>query len=211
MAFTLERFVAVRPFLFHLTATGNLNRIMDTRVLQPTNDLLTIAGWRAPRTAPRRGPQLVEIDGQTVWIRDQRPLHAGNIAFEEGWDMPRFLALIDSHVFFWPGKEEGPVKAGINHFKRYAQDRPALIRVPTGALLDANPELEPLFCRFNSGAPRASHGRKSPRGSTTYVSEHALDGTVDHVKEALFCGAVKMPLTSQMASSYSGPWAQVFR
>ena len=168
MPFTLDRFIELRPFLFHLTATDNLNRIVEVRVLQPAKELLAIGGWSTPQTAPRRAHKPVEIDGHTVWIRDQRPLHAGHIAFDEGWDLPRFLSHVDAHVFFWPGTELGPIKAGLNHFDTYAHERPALLRVSTRDLFAANPGLEPLFSRYNSGAPRTVNGRKSPRGSRTY-------------------------------------------
>ena|SRR5579872_120730 len=118
MAFTLDSFVAVRPYLFHLTAQGNLNRILATHVLEPAATLMKIGGWNAPRVAPRRSHQSVEIDGYVVWVRDQHPLHEKNIGFEDGWNLPRFLAHIDQHVFFWPGKEDGPIKAARNHFER---------------------------------------------------------------------------------------------
>ena len=53
MPFTLDRFIALRPFVFHLTAVGNLNRIMEVRSLQPASELMAIGGWNAPRTAAR--------------------------------------------------------------------------------------------------------------------------------------------------------------
>ena len=131
----IERFIQTRPYLYHLTYQGNLNRILDTKVLEPAAASLAIGGWTPPRLAPRHHHQLVEADGHSVWIRDQQPLHVGNIAFEDGLDMPRWLAHIDSHVFFWPRREDGPVEGGRNHFERYAAERPALLRVPTKSLL----------------------------------------------------------------------------
>ena len=50
MAFSLQQFVGVRPYLYHLTAPGNLPRIRAVRCLESVEELLMEAGAR-PRLA----------------------------------------------------------------------------------------------------------------------------------------------------------------
>jgi hypothetical protein len=71
-------------------------------------------------------------------------------------------------VFFWPGREAGPNDHGRRHYERYRNDDVVLIRVPTQRM----PEGAEV-CFFNSGSPRCVDGRKSPRGSATFVRPEA--------------------------------------
>jgi hypothetical protein len=206
MAFVLDHFLTIRPYLFHLTAQGTLNRIVATRALEPASRLQQVNGQAPLRLSPRRQHLRLEIDGHTVWIRDQQPLRAGHIAFDAGWDLRRLLAHLDGHVFFWPGGEDGPIPVGQHHFERYAAERPALLRIPTTSLLTANPCLQPLFCRFNSGAPRTVLGRRSPRGSATFVHAEAFPGRASQVQEVVFTQPVRLPRGTQLGSDYRGPW-----
>jgi hypothetical protein len=193
--------------LFHLTAEGNLNGILRERTLFPAATLLSVNGRIMPRLTPRLQHLQVERDGQWIWIRDQQPLHEGNIAFEEGWDMPRFLDHIGAHVFFWPGTAGGPVKAGLSHFAQYAKkERLGLLRIPTIELLGENAGLTPLFSRFNSGAPRWNRGQKGPRGASTFVPASDSSCLPGEVVELVFPGPVRLPRTAEGASSYAGPW-----
>lgn len=206
MAFSIARFVATRPYVFHLTAQGNLNGILATRTLLPAATLQSVNGRQLPRLTPRGQHLRVDWNGYAVWIRDQLPLNAKNIEFGNGWDLSRLLTHIDEHVFFWPGTERGPVDAGRNHFERYVHEQPALLRVGTADLIAANRDGEPLFCRFNSGAPRCSGGRKSPRGDSTYLPAAVIERTPGAVKEVVFHGAVQLPHRIDAATDYSGPW-----
>lgn len=210
MSFTLTAFARTRPYLFHLTAQGNLKGLLHTKTLLPAAVLLSVNGRLLPRLSPRGQHVRVDHDGRTVWIRDQLPLHAGSIVFEEGWDMVRWLGHVDAHVFFWPGTADGPIEGGRNHFAHYAAEQPALLRVGTSDVLDANLSIEPLFCRFNSGAPRTANGRKSPRGSQTHVRSDGFEGSASAVRELVFAGPVRLPRSIQVAKDYSGHWTPLF-
>jgi hypothetical protein len=146
------------------------------------------------------------IDGQPILIRDQDPLHEGAIAFEHRWNLGRFVSHVNSHVFFWPGSAGGPIDYGRNHYQRYAGEQPLLLRVGLYQLMLANSDIEPLFCRFNSGAPRVVGGRKSPRGSETFQRAEAFDGTPSQVVEVVFRDSLVLPTSTQVSTSYSGPW-----
>ena len=67
-----------------------------------------------------RRPQPVRLDlgGRIVEVRDQAPLHKGNLHFDEGWSMARLVEYLNGHVFFWPGGADGPIDYGRRHWAR---------------------------------------------------------------------------------------------
>ncbi|BBL59182.1 hypothetical protein MKFW12EY_27950 [Methylomonas koyamae] len=141
--------------------------------------------------------------GTGIVIRDQKPLSAGSIAFEDGWNLERFVSYVNDHVFFWPGTESGPIDAGINHYTRYAHEQPVVLRFPA----DPNTLTNLYFCRYNSGAPRCSGGKHSPRGSFTYQPASHFNGSCSQVTEVVAKGKLALPGSTQVAASPSGPWA----
>jgi hypothetical protein len=203
----IDRFVASAPFLYHLTSGCNLNRIRETRRLESAAMLFAAAGQASLVGQRRRGHHVIPLGGALLQLRDQVPLHEGAIDFETGWDLARFVAHVNEHVFFWPGTESGPVRSGLNHFKRYEAERPRLLRAPLRDLLDKNPGSSPLVCRFNSGAPRVSRGLRSPRGQNTYADASQFHGTPSDVVEVVFRGAVLLPDSVEGALNYQGPWS----
>jgi hypothetical protein len=79
---------------------------------------------------------------------------------------------------------------------RYATEQPLILRVKVRDLIDANPDTNPQFCRYNSGAPRCSPkrpGRRSPRGPDTFVAASDFSGSPSKVVELVFPTAVKLP------------------
>jgi hypothetical protein len=206
MGLDVSTFGKVRPFIFHLTDRQNLRRIKAMSVLESSERLLSRAGRSDWLRSRRVGPRSITIDGESVLLRDQDPLQQGAIAFEAGWDLERFIGHVNRHVFFWPGSAAGPIDAGRNHFERYAPKQPLLLRVGLYQLIVANPKSEPLFCRFNSGAPRVVGGRRSPRGASTYQRPDDFVGTPSVVVEVLFEDQVVLPASTQIGTSYDGPW-----
>jgi hypothetical protein len=208
MPLDVPEFCHLRPFLFHLTAASNLNRIRAARKLFPAEALLQSAGLQNLLSERRREHIIITADGAQVHIRDQRPLEPGWIAFESGWDLARLVLELNRHVFFWPGWERGPVRSGRSHFDRYQDESPVLLRLPSRSLLLAG-SLTPLFARVNSGAPRFSGGRPSPRGAATFSEAHSFPGTRKDVVEVVFRGSVAIPAEAEVASSIDGPWTSL--
>lgn len=166
-----EKFTKLRPYLYHLTATMNIGRILRLRRLDCAATLLE-AGKRNGLLRERRMQGfIVCVDDQKVHIRDQKPLHPKNMKLTDGRTFERWLEHLNSFVFFWPGNAQGPIRPGVAHFNRYADERPAprLIRIPTQDLLAANTNSPPRFSRYNSGAPRQSKGKPIPRGPDTFT------------------------------------------
>ena len=169
MPFLIESLIATYPYVDHLTAQRNLARIRATGQLESAATLMQRANRLDLLSVKRTGLTEIDVDGNTVILRDQSPLHAGHIRFEGGWDFAQFIESLNRQVFFWPGKASGPIAYGERHFGRYSDERPPIVRIPLSDLLAANPGRVPLFCGYNSGSPRTTGGRKSPRGPNTFL------------------------------------------
>lgn len=210
MPFTIDQFIAARPYLYHLTSRLNRERIRRTKRLHPSSHILAVGGQECLLTVRRRQHVEVQIDGEPVQVRDQAPLHEGNIAFNGGWTFASFIQDLNSRVFFWPGTADRAIDYANRHFARYVDERPIVLRLPVSAVVRRNPGLEPMFCKFNSGSPRCSYGNKSPRGPHTFVSCSDAQFNRGQVVEVTFRGTLSLPDECQYADSYDGPWLPLF-
>jgi hypothetical protein len=210
MAFTLAEFARLRPYLYHLTAVANLDRIRRTGRLFSAASIFTAADQRSLVTARRRTSELITLDGERIHVRDQAPLHLGNMELEPGWILDDFVAHLNARVFFWPGKEDSPISYGVRHYERYRDEPPALLRLPTQSLFDENPNGQPLFCRYNSGSPRCAYGRKSPRTAKTFVLAAEAPFSAANVVEVTFENAVRLSRDCMHGDTPFGPWRPLF-
>ena len=206
MPFTNVQFTRTRPFLFHLTDRDNISRIRDCRVLHSAAVLMQQAGDTSFLRRKRAESVQVKIEKHRVSIRDQQPLYAGNISLHGGFSFEDVIQSLNERVFFWPGTEAGPISYGERHFERYVDEQPAILRIATAELLSANPGVDPLFCRFNSGSPRCSNGIGSPRGPNTFVTCGQADFTPNKVVEVTLTEKANLPSTIEVADSIAGPW-----
>jgi hypothetical protein len=94
----------------------------------------------------------------------------------------------------------------VRHFERYRQDGPVFLRIDYPSLLLANPSAVPLYCRYNSGSPRCSNGKKSPRGPDTFLSTLAFNGTPSQVVEVTFSSEIELPTQTKFGRQPGGPW-----
>ena len=78
MGFSIAQYAALRPTLWHLTHSQNLELIRKAGVLMPTILLTSASGH-----TPRRGRKI--IPGVPV-VRDQDLLHEKCIEFESGYN-----------------------------------------------------------------------------------------------------------------------------
>jgi hypothetical protein len=137
--------------------------------------------------------------------KNQAPLHAGNIELLGGWAFLDLLTRLSELVFFWPGNEQGPIKYGQRHLgSSFWQDSPAMLRLPTRDLLELN--REPLFCRFNSGSPRWSRGKPSPRGPQTFLPCHKFNKAAGDVIELVFPEVAYLPLSTECRTHTHAAW-----
>jgi hypothetical protein len=203
MPLTLPHFAALRPVLYHLTARSNADRILREREIVCASTLMSRADDRtALRSRRPDAIPLLRAGETTAVLRDQKPLHRGNIALQGGWTFEDFVESLNARVFFWPGDEKGPIKHGLRHFSRYAHEDAVVLRIPTMALFEANPA--PKFCRYNSGSPRCSGGRHSPRGPGTFVAADAVDFRRGEVVEVTFESRVVLPQGTETCVDVGG-------
>ena len=208
-----QRFASIRPYLYHLTAASNVDRIRRLGQLDCAAKLLE-AGGRTDLLREKRGKdgRTVRVGNDDVHVRDQGRLYEGNIDLLCGWSFGRLIEHLNSFVFFWPGKDEGPSDYGERHFGRYAKakERLALIRVPTEGLFAESRSASPRFCAYNSGAPRCAKGRRSPRGPSTFSYGERYDRTPSKVVEVVYKTSAQLPATARLSCSPQGPWRPLY-
>lgn len=209
MSFTLSDFQTLRPYLYHLTDQRNIARIQRTARLTSAARILQAAGERGVISSRRPTSIDVPVDGERVWIRDQRPLHAGNVRLEGGWTFGTLVSELNEKVFFWPGGPSGPISYGHRHFARYESEHPALLRLNTARMIATNPAATPLFSRYNSGSPRWSNGIASPRGPRTFLSCTEATFSPAAVVECVIPHEVMLPECAEIAPTYAGPWQRL--
>ena len=208
MPFDLGRFQRLRPFLYHLTARENLCRIRRSRSLECSARLFDAAGRSELKRKHRRDGCRLKIGKEKVHIRDQSPLHERSIKLEGLFD--EFIECLNGLVFFWPGTEEGPKPPGRRHFERYRNEHPVLVRIRTKELFEANGRYKPLFCCYNSGAPRWSRGKPSPRRPEIFSEAASAPFTAGKVVETVYSGWVVLPTDTEWGCSPNGPWKPLF-
>src|SRR5713226_8687082 len=126
MSFDNSSFIKARPFLFHLTDRNNLPEIRKSRTLFCAATLMQKAGDKTHFRCKRPSSIRLQIEEVTIYIRDQNPLHAGNIQLLKGWSFEDVIQTLNERVFFWPGTQDGPIAYGVRHFERYANESPVL-------------------------------------------------------------------------------------
>jgi|ERR1035437_351471 hypothetical protein len=209
MPFAISDFCARRPFLYHLTANTNLSRIRRTGVILSAGKILTEAG-RDDLIRTRRATSVeVRLGAESVHIRDQSPLHLGNMRLQAGWSFDDFVSHLNDHAFFWPGSSAGPSAYGMRHFERYRDDNVRMIRVSSDAFFAANKGAAPLFCKYNSGSPRCSNGQPSPRTAATFISADASPFGIGSVVEVTFLHRAVLPEGAQSSGAPAGPWRRL--
>ncbi|MEM6312738.1 MAG: hypothetical protein AAF743_01540 [Planctomycetota bacterium] len=187
MPFTLEQFVKIRPYAWHLTAASNLPLIERDRRLLCAE---TLAASTPTAVNELRSAVIpVRNDGATVMLRDQKPLRPSAVIFDGGWTLDDLRRAVNRHVFFWPGKADGPMQHGRNHFACYANAGDVALRMPMATLLALN--AEPKFCPFNSGAPAAR--ARSRRGPDTFTTADRFGRSAAGVVELVFEGTAHLP------------------
>ena len=193
MGFELQDFIKLRPYVYHLTSRDNLHRLELTGRMDSAAELLRMAEETDLLQKRRVKHEPLRIDDETVWLREQLPLDEGSITFEEGWNMPRLVEHINRRVYFWPGRAEGFSDYGLRHLGRHLEEGPTLLRIPLGKLVEANKGNPPRLCAYNSGSPRVVNGKKSPRGSTTFVTAEEFPRGWKGVIEVTFENFVLLP------------------
>jgi hypothetical protein len=175
-------------------------------LLEPASLLAKKAGREDLLKAKRPGHVEVMVDSERVFLRDQAPLHAGNMKLGSGWTFQRFIRALNDRVFFWPGSEMGPIDYGLRHYGRYEAEYPSILRINLASLIEVNGGAQVDVCRYNSGSPRWSRGIAAPRGPGTFVSMVNAEFSASQIVEVTVRGPVKLPDEFEIGTKPNGPW-----
>lgn len=200
MVLNLQNYSRLRPMLYHGTATANLQSVRVQRALHSAEVL-------APdcQHSERRTSEVVVVhDQHSITLRDQHALQEGHVDYVGGWRSNDLLSALSVRVFFWPGTGDGPNKYGRRLFDAYGLRCQAVLRVGLQDLLRINPDAQPYFCKFNSGAPRTRAGRRSPRGPDTFLKVENWPYAPWQVAEVSFIGSVSLPETTELWDDANG-------
>ncbi len=146
------------------------------------------------------------VDGNDVDIRDQRPLYLGKTKLERGRSFGDLVRALNERIYFWPGTDDQPSSYGIRHFERYEGSEIVIFRMRTEDLFHVNSKESPYFCKFNSGSPRTTQGKGSPRDPNTFVDCTSAAYSACGVVEVTYAKVVNLPLNIESAKSPWGPW-----
>jgi hypothetical protein len=198
VSFTIEEFAELRPFLYHVSARENLPRLQRTHRLDTADHLLRSAA-RLDLLRERRPTAIsLLVEGETVVLKDQRPLIEANLSLEPPWTFGDFVEFLNQRIYFWPGDAIGPIVSGARLLAHYAEELPLVLRVRVADLLNANPGATPLFSPYNSGAPRMQRGRAVSRGPNLFRSAQAAQRRRFEVIEVAFRAPLKLPMTTEV-------------
>lgn len=190
MPFTVADLVKLRPWAYHFTAPGNAARLRRTGVIRCAAELLEAAGLSACERRP--ADVVIGAGADAVVVSHQRPLKKGAIRWDAaGWDFPRYVEHLNRRVFFWPGRDTGPVARGRAHLLglRAAGYSPVVMRVPMAELLELNADRGPWVSRCNSGATRG----RAVRGDGTFRRPGECDFGAVAAAEVTFLSHAVLP------------------
>jgi hypothetical protein len=193
----IEKFITLRPYLYHLTDESNLDNIVTNRILRSTANLVKVVGLENKEKflrTRRVGHTKISNGKLSFSIRDQDPLYENIIIknLKDGMNFGDFVYLLNSRVFFW-----AKMKDLETHYGRYIKQKeyPIILRAKTADVFAANNN-KPQFCKYNSGAPRCCswyREKAAPRGKSTFqVAEHYENGP-STVREVTFTNQCLLP------------------
>ena len=117
MAFNLEQFIRLRPYLYHLTYSANVNRIVKEARLYAAGALIAKANENGLSGIRRTVPIDVHVDGDRIKLRDQKPLHRGAVQLGGGWAFEDLVRYLNGFVFFLAGKPQWTVQVWTESFR----------------------------------------------------------------------------------------------
>lgn len=161
--------------------------------------------------SPRPNPVSLRIGTDEVVLRDQAALKVNSARLAVGFTLSDLVLLLNQHVFFWPGTEEGPSDYGLRHAKPYqeAGEPLAFLRAPSTDLFAPN-TTRLRTSRYNSGSPRSHKtAGKSPRGPDLFKPPQDCDYPPGEVVEVVFSCEAALPSTTMIGESPSGPWRRL--
>jgi hypothetical protein len=208
MAFQLGDFVQLRPFVYHVTSKENLPGLRQTGIIRTTLNLVTAAERLDLARQRRKEYVIIDTPDGSIVLKDQKPLIENATELFEGWSFDDLIFYLNSFVYFWPGTDRGPINSGQRLLDHYEADAPAVLRISTPDLFNANRASVPVFSAFNSGATRYNKGKRAFRGPDLFTSADIFPRRASEVIELGYKVDVTLPKTTEVRSAMG--WIGVF-
>ena len=198
---TIDEFTVKRPFVYHLTASGNLENIKRSKALFSTKSILHMSGIRdrAFLRTRRAEHAYIDVNGNRFYIRDQAPISLLALSkCLDQMDCGDYIEILNERVFWWPTLE------------RLENENPLILKCSSTQLFNLNSR--PLFSRLNSGATRAnSHlgGVPPLRGRHTFLGAEEYSLRPSTVAEVTFLDKCHLPEVIALSESPHGPWLEL--
>jgi hypothetical protein len=202
----LEELFIIWTHSYHVTAAANLVSIRQSRVLWPTHTLLKRAKRHYFLRRRRSRDILLRIEGQQILIRNQAPLDPGSLDLGATGTLEKYVAWLNSYVYFWPGTALGPREDGMRMFERTTGTRSIVIRVPTRSLIAANRASPACVATCNTGVAWTEQGIRSRRGPEVFQPIAKFSEQPASIHEICFGGDVRLPESAEYGTNPTGPW-----
>ena len=204
----VQKFISLRPFLYHLTDENNIGNIINSRMLLSTQRIVVssnIIDKQHFLRSKRNNHEIIYSGLQQYKIRDQQPISicALSKCLTDNWTTGDFIEHLNKRVFFWC-----TIDRLKRHFDRYINENPVIIKCSTADVLELN-GARVEYCRINSGATRAnSHlgGIAPVRGSNTFFRSDLFPLTSGKVVEVTVLDHCLLPEDCFISDSPKGPW-----
>jgi hypothetical protein len=196
MPLDLQRYAQLRPMLYHITASSNLDCIRLQRMLNSAANLDPdcSSSWR-------RCDKVIRCDDYNVTLRRQAVVMK-NVILAGGWSENDYRVALNSRVFFWPGNQIRPLLKGRKMLSGHPHQ--IMLRIGFQEICQKNEGNAPQFCRSNSGAPRQNPvGGRRPRGPDIFLGAEEWSDTRSDVVEVSFAGSVHIPDSAEV---WDGAW-----
>lgn len=202
----IDKFLKLRPKLYHLTHKDNIESIKQTKKIYSTDYIVKKSGIEEPEVflkTRRSRLEKVNFNGSEVYLRDQIPLRPSMIdkAMDGTCTSDEYIFLLNKRVFFWPTKNRLE-----RHYKTYKDQDPVILIFDTKEVYDLNKE-RVKFCRLNSGALRANSylgGKPPARGLNTFKTLEDYKRTPSTVAEFTVDEYCELPETIWISKSPDG-------
>lgn len=203
----IQKFISLRPYLYHLTDQRNLNGIVSNKKILSTEKIIadsSIPNKREYLSSRRPQHDLIRIGEFDFHIRDQQPISELVLgrSLTNNWTVADFIQHLNKRVFFWP-----TINRLTRHFDRYKNESPVILRFNTEEIFKLNPDAE--FCNLNSGATRCSsywNGDAPHRGINTFLTAANYQLGHTSVAEVTFLKYCDLPDSYWISKNPFGNW-----
>jgi hypothetical protein len=202
----IEKLIALRPYVYHLTDRGNIAFIKSSGKLLSSNQLIDLCNATDKtglKVKHRTGHEPIVIGDQNITLRDQAKINkAAPRSLTDGWTLDQYIYSLNDRIFMWVKDLHLA-----NHFKRYANERPVILRFSTESIVNLN-EPRIYLSDLNSGDTRcvSKYRNPKPRGPYTFKRPDDYPRVPSTVKEFTILNECILPDKFSIGEHPNGNW-----